>query len=94
MSTGIGKIHVPTEYSFRACRNEKMKRATRNILKGMGSIMNIMPPRESTTDYSRFVPQGTPEDRMREVWERVGDSLRGAIYRYPDEEKIKETPSS
>lgn len=70
-----------------------MKKTTRNILRGMGSIMDIMPRREPV-DFLQFIPKGTPEERMRETWDRVGDCLKTAMDRYADEQKIKKTSSA
>jgi len=63
-----------------------MKESTRNILKGIGNILDIMPS-PSTSDYSRFIPKGTAEDRMRETWERVGGSIKWAMGQYSNEFK-------
>ena len=46
----------------------------------MGSILEIMP----FTDYSRFVPKESDEDRMRAIWVQVGNDLRCAIDQYSD----------
>ena len=54
---------------------------TRNILRGMGSILDIMPVRE-LPDFSRCLPKGTPEERMTETWTRVGNSIRAAMEQY------------
>lgn len=70
-----------------------MKNSIKNILQGAGSILDIMPSREPV-DYSKFVPHGTPEERMRETWDRVGYSLKIAMDLYADEQKIKKTSSA
>ena len=63
-----------------------MKQVYQNILKGVGSIVDIMPSAE-TSDYSRFVPKGTPEERMVATWERVGASLERAMGKYAEQQK-------
>ena len=48
--------------------------------------MVIMP----YTDYRRFVPKDTPQDRMRKHWERTGKYLKHAIESFTDEQKKKQ----
>ena len=60
-----------------------MKRLTSNIIKGVGSVVNILP----SNDYTRFVPKGTPEERMRATWQRVGNSLKKATGQYSHEQE-------
>ena len=63
-----------------------MTQQIRNIIKGIGSVMVIMP----YTDYRRFVPKDTPQDRMRKHWERTGKYLKHAIESFTDEQKKKQ----
>jgi hypothetical protein len=53
------------------------------MIKGVGSVVDIMP----STDYLRFVPKGTPEERMRATWQRVGNSIRNAMGHYTYEQQ-------
>lgn len=54
-----------------------MKRKTRNLLRGVGSILNIMPaPRKHVS--LRKLPQ-SPEQITAQAWEMVGDSFRQAM---------------
>jgi len=66
-----------------------MKDSTRNILRGIGSILDIMPSRPAM-DYSRFMPQGTPEERIAASWQRVGDSLQNAMGQYEQQASQEE----
>lgn len=66
-----------------------MKNSTKNILRGIGSILDIMPSRPAT-DYSRFMPQGTPEERIAVAWKRVGDSLQNAMGQYEQQQTNQE----
>jgi len=45
---------------------------------GVGSVLDVSPSR---TRFERFVPAGTCEERMREVWSRVGDAIQTATGR-------------
>jgi hypothetical protein len=67
-----------------------MMRSTKNIIRGIGSIVDIMPSTKSA-DYSRFVPKGTPEQRMRQTWQNVGDSIDRAMGRVSNEYKAKKS---
>jgi hypothetical protein len=64
-----------------------MNSKTRNILRGMGSILDIMPERRAP---SRFVPM-TPGQINAKAWEMVGDSFRMAIGKVQRESPIKPT---
>ena len=66
-----------------------MEKSTRNILDGIGSILNIMPTSKSS-DYSRFVPKDTDEARMSAIWQQVGNDLKTAMELYSGEQKTKE----
>ncbi len=63
-----------------------MKSTHHNILRGIGSVIEIMPP-ERKIDYSRFVSRMTPMERMQKSFEMVGDSLRKAIGEYANDKK-------
>lgn len=60
-----------------------MTKQLKHILKDVGSMMDIAP----STDYSRFVPKETAEERMRGHWERVGQHINIAINRFADEQE-------
>ena len=55
-----------------------MNDKTRNFIKGMGSTLDIMPARRNV-DLSRFVLTQTSNERMVEVWRKVGDDIRAAM---------------
>ena len=57
-----------------------MKKALFDFLCGMGSIFELFPSSATYTPESFDERFGTPEERMRETWERVGDHLRWAMY--------------
>jgi len=62
-------------------------------MQGMGSIFDLMPSREPT-DFHKFIPQGTPEERMREIWDGVGRSIQNAMNRHADEQKREKTSAA
>lgn len=43
------------------------RRRMRALLRGAGSIMDIYPDPDR---YARFVPAGTAEERLGEIWHR------------------------
>lgn len=47
----------------------------RHLLAGLGSVLAIYP----AMDVSRLVPRGTMEERLRGVWQQVGEDISGAI---------------
>ena len=55
----------------------------RYILEGIGSILDIAPD----TDYGKFVPKKTPQERMAERWQRVGRHINVAIQKVVNEQK-------
>ena len=55
-----------------------MSKNFENLLKGIGSVMEIMP----YADYSRFVPKMTAKERMQRHWERTGLRLQRAFNRF------------
>lgn len=65
-----------------------MKKSTRNILEGVGSILSIMPPSQ-VIDYFRFVPNETDEERLADIWLQVGDDIRKATEQYSNEHDAK-----
>ncbi len=65
-----------------------MGRLYSNIIKGAGSILEIMPP-SSTERYARYIPQGSGAKRIHESWQRVGGSLRRALGEYERAQKTK-----
>ena len=52
--------------------------------------MNIMP----STDYTRFIPKESDEERMRAIWVQVGNDLKFAIKQYSDVPKKEKNISS
>lgn len=60
-----------------------MRKKTKLFLFGIGSVLDIMP----RTDFWRFIPQQTPEERMRQDWERVGQSLWRAVGQFDQEQE-------
>jgi len=59
-----------------------MKKAV-NILRGIGSVVNISP----STDYSRFVPKQTPNERLSQSWEKTGQRIKTAMKRFDNDQK-------
>ena len=53
--------------------NDRQRKA---FLRGMGSVMDLYP---SAENYERLIPQGTAEERLSQIWGRVGDYLRFGI---------------
>ena len=62
-----------------------MTNRIQHILKGVGSVMDITP----STDYSRFVPNETPAERMYGHWNRTGNHIKKAVKRFTNEQKDK-----
>lgn len=62
-----------------------MTKTARNILRGVGSVLDIAPAQE----YQQFVPEETPEERLRGHFEQVGQSIRNAIEHFAREEEEK-----
>lgn len=54
------------------------RRRMRALLRGAGSIMDIYPDPDR---YARFVPAGTAEERLGEIWHRVGRYIHNAAGR-------------
>jgi hypothetical protein len=61
----------------------------KNILIGAGTILSVWP----STNYDRFVPRGSPEDRMPAVWEQVGADIFEAAEQVSDGEIENIAPS-
>jgi len=64
-----------------------MKDSLKNILRGIGSLLVIMPSTPAP-NYSRFLPQGTPEERLRSVWEQVGKDISTAMEHQSHEQQV------
>jgi hypothetical protein len=62
-----------------------MTKQFQNILKGIGSVMDIAP----STDYTRFVPKKTATERMQEHWQRTGWHIQQAIDHFAHEQEEK-----
>ena len=60
-----------------------MTKQLKNILKGVGSVMNISP----RNDYRRFIPKESAGERMKGHWERTGHHIKRAIDRFAHEQK-------
>jgi hypothetical protein len=54
-----------------------------HILRGIGSVVNISP----STNYNRFVPKQTSNERMAQSWEKTGQRIKAAIGRFNDGQK-------
>lgn len=54
---------------------------TQNLLRGVGTVMDILPAQRKV-DYSHFLPKGTDEERMTATWKQVGDDIKQAIGRF------------
>jgi hypothetical protein len=65
-----------------------MKNRTRNILRGIGSILDFMPYRKPC-DLSKTVPIMTPEQINTKAWEMVGESFRMAMGQVRREKRPK-----
>ncbi len=62
----------------------------KNILRGVGSIINIAPK----SNYSRFITDETAAERMRSHWQSAGDAIiRAATNVKQDSAKIAKAPS-
>ena len=55
-----------------------MRDSLRNFLYGVGRIFCLMP----NTDYSVFISRKSTEDRIRESFESVGNSISAAIIQH------------
>ena len=62
-----------------------MTKHFQNILKGIGSVMDIAP----CNDYGRFVPTENIQKRMQGHWERTGNTIKAAAERFTHEQKEK-----
>jgi hypothetical protein len=68
------------------CQGDKnMNKHLQNILKGIGSVMDVAP----STDYNRFVSKEGGAERMRGHWVRTGKHIQCAMNRFADEQKTK-----
>ena len=63
-----------------------MKPKTKNILRGIGSLIDIMP----RSNFRRYVPPRNGADRMRGHWQRAGNSLRRAVTQFQNEQTSAE----
>lgn len=68
--------------------NDLRKKA---FLRGMGSVMDIYP---SEDIYERSIPKGTVEDRLGQIWSRVGDHVRFGIEVVGEEAAAKQQAES
>ncbi|PID59332.1 hypothetical protein CSB45_00935 [candidate division KSB3 bacterium] len=63
-----------------------MERSHINILKGAGSILDIMPG-NAFNRYTRYIPDDSPQERTRKTWERVGKSISRAMGEFEREQE-------
>jgi hypothetical protein len=63
-----------------------MKLKTKNILRGVGSLIDIMP----RSNFRRYVPPRDAAERMRGHWQRAGDYLRRAVTQFQNEQASTE----
>ncbi len=63
-----------------------MERTHANILKGVGSILDIAPA-DSASRYSRYIPTDSPQERARKTWVRVGESIGRAMGDFEHEQE-------
>lgn len=66
-----------------------MKNRTRNILRGIGSILDIMPERQ-TVDLYQTVRRRTADEIMEEAWASVGRNINSALGQFEHEKDYKE----
>lgn len=64
-----------------------MGETLRNIVRGIGSVLEIAP----RNDYSHLVPDYSPEDALARDFARVGDDLRAAMAKHGPKEQARET---
>jgi len=62
-----------------------MTRHIKNILKGVGSVIDIAP----STDYQKFVSKQSPGERMYGHWHQAGQHIHKATDQFSDGQKIK-----
>ncbi len=53
------------------------------VLKGASSAIDIFPE----SNFQRFIPKGSDEERLRANWERTGEQLRTAMKEYEQNRK-------
>jgi len=68
-----------------------MKNRTRNILRGIGSILDIMPERR-TVDLYQIVKRRTADEMMVEAWASVGRDLNSALGQFEHEKNTEKNP--
>ena len=83
--------HVPLDYFFNQAIVLGMKDRTRNIMKGIGSILDIMPERQ-TVDLYRTVRRRTADEIMAEAWESVGRNTNSALGQFEREKGYQKKP--
>lgn len=66
-----------------------MKPKTKNIIRGIGSVMDVCP----RSYYYRFIPKQTPAERMQSHWESVGNSLWRVVRQFRSEEETRKQAS-
>lgn len=60
------------------------KNQTKNLIRGVGSIMEIAPPKRKIATLKRiyYKPAPTSYDALKEDWKKVGNSIQAVINRY------------
>lgn len=66
-----------------------MTRQIKNILKGIGSVIDIAP----NTRFQRYVPKQTPSERINSSWVRVGKNIQNAIGNVADGQEYEKNKS-
>lgn len=68
-----------------------MKRKTKLLLTGMGSVMDISP---DVSKLLRLIPRHNANERMRMAWNSTGRQISVAIDEFSNEQKKKSTASN
>ena len=62
----------------------KMKKSTSNFIKGMGTVIQIVPKTsKSLTNFRADPLPSSPSEAIRGDWQKVGNLIRTAITRMP-----------
>ncbi len=62
-----------------------MTKQLKQILRGVGSVMDICP----SSDYTQFIPRESKQERMQGHFVRVGEHLTIAAKRFANEQSNK-----
>ena len=58
-----------------------MTKKTKNLLRGIGSVMDISP---NVNKFLRLVPKQNAKERMKSAWDKTGLQISDAIDKYSD----------